>query len=100
MPFLIIRPGVGGEPQAFPIGKKWSSEPRSQAGVPWMRSPPLDRPAHELTKSDFEIELDPAAGGAGFDPLLLPDIAPATSGASTPTSHIPATDAGAVFPPP
>jgi hypothetical protein len=94
MPFLFVRAAPGAEPQAFKLGRSWSSSvTRSQAGVPWVHAPPLDRPFHELTKSDFVIESDPAADGAGFDPLLLPTIAPPpmpavaspTSGSSLPS---------------
>jgi len=90
MPFLLIRPSAGSEPQTFKLGRRWSSEARAQAGVPWLKSPPLDRPVHELNKHDFEVELDPLAGGAGFDPLLVPDAMPAPA-AATPSnaSHSP-----------
>jgi hypothetical protein len=76
MPFLIFRSAPGGESQVRPLGRKWSSETRPQAGVPWVHPPPLNRPPHELTKRDFQIEADGAAAAAGFDPLLLPEIAP------------------------
>jgi len=75
MPFLFVRSATGAEPQSFRLGRRWSSETRSQAGVPWMHSPPLDRPPHEATKHDFIVEAGTADGGAGFDPLLLPDVA-------------------------
>jgi hypothetical protein len=77
LPFLFVRSSLGSEPQAFRLGRRWSSETRSQAGVPWVRPPVLSRPAHDAAKSDFAIEVDPAFGmGAGFDPLLLPECGP------------------------
>jgi hypothetical protein len=83
MPFLFIRSSAGGEAQFISkLGRRWSSETRPQAGVPWTHPPPMDRPAHELSKGDFQIDPDPAAGGAGCDPLLLPDVAPALSAGS------------------
>src|SRR5439155_11688682 len=48
LPFLFVRSSAGSEPQAFKLGRRWSSEPRSQAGVPWLHTPSLDRPPHEL----------------------------------------------------
>jgi hypothetical protein len=74
MPFLFVRATAGAEPQAFKLGRNWSSESRSQAGVPWVHARPWDRPHCDATKKDFAIEIDPVAGGAGFDPLLLPDV--------------------------
>jgi hypothetical protein len=83
MPFLFIRSIAGGEAQFISkLGRRWSSETRPQAGVPWTHPPRMDRPAHELTKGDFQIEGDSAASGAGFDPLLLPDISPASGATS------------------
>jgi hypothetical protein len=73
MAFLFIRPTVGAEPQVFKLGRRWSSETRSQAGVPWVRPPALDRPLHAAQKSDFLIDTEPGDGHAGFDPLVLPD---------------------------
>jgi serine/threonine protein kinase len=73
MPFLFIRPGAGSEPQVFKLGRRWSSETRSQAGVPWLHAPALDRPLHEARKADFLIDAEPGDGRAGFDPLVLPD---------------------------
>ncbi len=78
MPFLFIRAAVGAEPQSFKLGRNWSSESRSQAGVPWIHPPPLDQPPHEATKRDFLIDSDAALNTAGFDPLLLPEPANAT----------------------
>jgi len=76
MPFLFIRPAAGSEPQTFKLGRRWSSETRSQAGVPWVHPPALDRPLHEAQKSDFLIDTEPGDGRAGFDPLLLPETPP------------------------
>jgi serine/threonine protein kinase len=73
MPFLFIRPAAGSEPQVFKLGRRWSSETRSQAGVPWLHAPALDRPLHEARKADFLINAEPGDGRAGFDPLVLPD---------------------------
>jgi len=98
MPFLFIRPSAGSEPQAFKLGRRWSSETRSQAGVPWLHAPALDRPPHELTKSDFEVEFDTTAAGPGFDPLLLPDILSAAVNAITPASSISTEPAGVTAP--
>ncbi len=75
MPFLFVRPSAGTEPQTFKLGRNWSSESRSQAGVPWIHPPPLDLPPHEATKRDFLIDGEGALNTAGFDPLLLPDVA-------------------------
>jgi hypothetical protein len=77
MPFLIVRQSPSSEPQVFKLNRRWSSETRSQAGVLWKTSPPLDRPLHELTKHDFEVADDSTGGGVGFDPLLLPETAAA-----------------------
>jgi hypothetical protein len=85
MPFLFVRSTAGAEPQSFRLGRRWSSETRSQAGVPWMHSPPLERPPHEATKLDFIVEAGTADGGAGFDPLLLPDVT-----VTTPLGQLPA----------
>jgi hypothetical protein len=84
VPFLVVRSAPGSEPQVSKLGKKWSSETRSQAGVPWVHPPPFDRPAHSLTKADFQIDAGSTAGSAGFDPLLLPDIATLPSAADAP----------------
>ncbi|HEY2414847.1 MAG TPA: hypothetical protein VGI40_21560, partial [Pirellulaceae bacterium] len=73
IPFLFIRPSAGSEPQVFKLGRRWSSETRSQAGVPWVHPPALDRPLHEARKVDFLIDAEPGDGRAGFDPLMLPD---------------------------
>jgi eukaryotic-like serine/threonine-protein kinase len=78
MPFLFVRSASGAEPQSFRLGRRWSSETRSQAGVPWMHAPRLERPPHEATKHDFVVEAGAADGGPGFDPLLLPDVPAAT----------------------
>jgi hypothetical protein len=79
MPFLLVRSSLGGEAQAFRLGRRWSSETRSQAGVPWLQAPPLHHPAHNATKHDFMIDLDTDFDdGAGFDPLLLPECASLT----------------------
>jgi len=88
MPFLIVRPASGSEGQVFRLGRRWSTETRPQAGVPWVHSPPLDRPAHEMTKTDFQIEGDGSPTSAGFDPLLLPEILPLnpTGAASLPAT--------------
>jgi hypothetical protein len=75
MPFLFIRASAGSEPQAFKLGRNWSSESRSQAGVPWVHPPPLDQPPHQATKRDYLIDGEAALSTAGFDPLLLPEIA-------------------------
>jgi hypothetical protein len=84
MPFLFVRASLGGEPQAFRLGRRWSSETRSQAGVPWLQAPPLHRPAHDASKDDFLIDVDPEFDdGAGFDPLLLPAEAAKPAGEST-----------------
>jgi len=74
MPFLFVRPAAGGDPQIFKLGRRWSSETRSQAGVPWLHPPRLDQPAHEAIKRDFLIDIDADDGHPGFDPLLLPTI--------------------------
>jgi hypothetical protein len=96
MPFLFIRASAGSEPERFKLGRRWSSEARPQAGVPWTRTPPTERPAHELTKRDFETEADPAVISAGFDPLLLPEIPPsADSPALVPRATL---EPGAAFP--
>jgi serine/threonine protein kinase len=76
MPFLFIRPFAGSEPQTFKLGRRWSSETRSQAGIPWLHPPKLDRPLHEAQKADFLIDIEPGDGHAGFDPLLLPETGP------------------------
>jgi serine/threonine-protein kinase len=76
MPFLFIRPAASHEPQVFKLGRRWSSETRSQAGIPWVRPPALDRPLHEAQKSDFLITAEPGDGHSGFDPLLLPETNP------------------------
>ena len=73
MPFLFIRAIAGAEPQTFKLGRNWSTESRSQAGVPWIHSPPLDLPPHEAAKRHFLIDGDAALSTAGFDPLLLPE---------------------------
>jgi serine/threonine-protein kinase len=88
MPFLVFRTMPMGEPQIFKLGRRWSSETRSQAGVPWVHAPPLDRPRHELTKQNFLIEDDSLQGGTGFDPLLLPD-AWSASEAAPPSANPP-----------
>jgi len=74
--FLFIRPATNSEPQVFKLGRRWSSETRSQAGVPWLHSPTFDRPLHEFQKRDFLIDAEPGDGHAGFDPLLLPEVGP------------------------
>lgn len=74
MPFLFVRQTAGSEPFVAKLGRKWSSEPRSQAGVPWLETPPFDRPAHSLEKHQFLIDADLSDEPAGFDPLLMPDI--------------------------
>jgi hypothetical protein len=76
MPFLFVRSSPTNDPQIFKLGRRWSSETRSQAGVPWLHSPPLDHPAHDSLKRDFVIDVEPGDNRAGFDPLLLPEIAP------------------------
>ena len=73
MPFLLIRATAGSEPQPFRLGRHWSTETRSQAGVPWSHAPPADRPAHDATKRDYLIDGDLATTSAGFNPVLLPD---------------------------
>jgi hypothetical protein len=73
MPFLFVRQTAGSEPFVAKLGRKWSSETRSQAGVPWIEPPPFDQPAHELTKHDFLIDLEVDEDLAGFDPLQLPE---------------------------
>jgi hypothetical protein len=99
MPFLFIRPTAGSEAQAFRLGRRWSSESRSQAGVPWLRTPRLQRPAHELTKNDFEIDPDAASDRAGFDPILLPEIMPATARGNIPATSAAPTESGIGIPP-
>jgi len=74
MPFLFIRASAGSEPQSFKLGRNWSSESRSQAGVPWVHPLPLDQPPHQATKRDYLIDGEAALSTAGFDPLLLPEI--------------------------
>jgi hypothetical protein len=73
MPFLFVRQAAGSEPQIFKLGRRWSSETRSQAGVPWRHTPTFERPLHEAQKADFLIDADPGDAHAGFDPLLLPE---------------------------
>jgi len=75
MPFLFIRASAGAEPQSFKLGRNWSSESRSQAGVPWIHPPPFDQPPHDAAKRDFLIDGNAALSAAGFDPLLLPETA-------------------------
>jgi hypothetical protein len=99
MPFLFVRATAGSEPQPFRLGKKWSTEPRAQAGVPWRKPPALDRPLHELTKADFEIETDPSAGDAGFDPILLPEIAPPPASLTAPSAQSSTSEPAATIPP-
>lgn len=69
--FLRLHSGLPGDSgQDFELGRRWSTETRSQAGVLWQRPPPLHQPLHTLTKEDFLV--DTSLGRAGFDPLLLP----------------------------
>jgi hypothetical protein len=94
MPFLFVRQTAGSEPFIAKLGRKWSTETRSQAGVPWIQPPPFDRPAHEASKYDFEVDLETADDAAGFDLLMLPDVfdaedLPPRSSAST-SSGLPA----------
>jgi hypothetical protein len=76
MPFLFVRPMEGSEPQIFKLGRRWSTETRSQAGVPWLHPLRLDQPAHTALKRDFLTDTDADDGRPGFDPLLLPTIGP------------------------
>jgi serine/threonine protein kinase len=76
--FLRVRPAAAGETvQTFGLDRcQWSTENHSQVGIPWLRPPPQDVPAHTLTKADFATDASLPVG-AGFDPALLPDAAPA-----------------------
>jgi serine/threonine-protein kinase len=76
MMFLRMVPGTPGEtPREAQLGSGLSSERRSQPSIPWVQPPRTDVPAHELTKADFAV--DPSlAGGAGFEPGQLPNVAP------------------------
>ncbi len=86
MPFLFVRQTMGSEPQVFKLGRRWSSETRSQAGVPWLHAPPLKTPAHEAVKRDFLID-ESGDGRPGFAPLLLPEAgSSAVVGTASPTS--------------
>jgi serine/threonine protein kinase len=86
MPFLFVRQTMGSEPQVFKLGRRWSSETRSQAGVPWLHAPPLKTPAHEAVKGDFLID-ESGDGRPGFAPLLLPEASSsAVVGTALPTS--------------
>ncbi len=86
MPFLFVRQTMGSEPQIFKLGRRWSSETRSQAGVPWLHAPPLKTPAHEAVKRDFLID-ESGDGRPGFAPLLLPDAgSSAVVGTASPAS--------------
>jgi protein kinase-like protein len=76
MPFLFVRTNPMAEPQVFKLGRNWSSETRSQAGVPWLHPPSFDQPPHAAAKNGYLIDSDIALGSAGFDPLLVPDPAP------------------------
>jgi serine/threonine-protein kinase len=72
--FLKLSPPLGGEgPRTFDLRDRgnWSMERQARVGVPWQAAPPLDRPAHELTKEDFQLSTA-APLDAGFDPVLLP----------------------------
>lgn len=75
MPFLLIRATAGSEPQAFKLGRNWSTETRSQAGVPWLHPLPIDRAAHDAAKRDYLIDAELLTTATGFDPMLLPDPA-------------------------
>jgi len=78
--FLRVRPPGGPELlQEFPLDHRWSKETRSQVGVPWLKAPPLDQPLSTLTKSDLALQPDTEAG---FDPALLPNLAPAPASRS------------------
>jgi len=69
--FLRLHSGLPGDPvQDFELGKRWSTETRSQAGVLWQRMPPLHQPLHTLSKDDFWV--DASLGRAGCDPQVLP----------------------------
>jgi eukaryotic-like serine/threonine-protein kinase len=94
MPFLFVRQTAGSEPFVAKLGRKWSSETRSQAGVPWVRPPPFDQPAHDMTKQDFEIEIAAVEDAAGCDLLLLPDVWQGTLGAAAPIADPPPTSPG------
>jgi hypothetical protein len=74
MPFLFVRLTAGSEPFSSRIGRRWSSEARPQAGVPWLRPPPFDRPAHQMTRYDFQIDVEVADDLTGYDPQLLPNV--------------------------
>jgi hypothetical protein len=75
MPFLFVRQTAGSEPFISKLGRsrRWSTETRPQAGVPWLEPPPFDQPAHTLTQHDFLIDTNLDEDLAGFDPLLLPE---------------------------
>jgi serine/threonine-protein kinase len=86
--FLRLHSGLPGETlQDFELGKRWSTETRSQAGVLWQRSPPWHQPLHTLSKDDFWV--DPSLGRAGCDPQVLP--VPWSSASSAATAPSPAT---------
>jgi hypothetical protein len=74
MPFLFVRQTAGSEPFVSKLGRRWSTEARPQAGVPWLEPPPFDQPAHRLSKHDFLIDTDLDEDLAGFDPQLLPEV--------------------------
>jgi hypothetical protein len=86
MPYLFVRPTAGSEPFASRIGRRWSSETRPQAGVPWLRPPSFDRPAHQMTRHDFQIDVEVAEDLTGYDMQLLPDawVPPAPTAATPP----------------
>jgi serine/threonine protein kinase len=74
MPFLYVRQTSSSEPFISKLGRRWSTETRPQAGVPWLEPPPFDQPAHDMTKHDFVISTDQGEELAGCDPNLLPEI--------------------------
>lgn len=92
--FLRLHSGLPGDPvQDFELGKRWSTETRSQAGVLWQRPPPLHQPLHTLSKDDFWV--DASLGRAGCDPQVLP-----MPWSNTPASPPPAPSPSPVAPSP
>lgn len=89
--FLRLHSGLPGDVvQDFELGKRWSTETRSQAGVLWQRPPPLHQPLHTLSKDDFWV--DARLGRAGCDMQVLPTPwsgSTATSPALAPSSDPP-----------
>lgn len=89
--FLRLHSGLPGDTvQDFELGKRWSTETRSQAGVLWQRPPPLHQPLHTLSKDDFWV--DASLGRAGCDVQVLPaawsDVVSPPAPAASPTSPL------------